>query len=100
MGENGIPDITVLMATRDDEFRKPNAGMWTFFVEHLNGGVEPGARPVCWQAPQNPVPKTSVFLCWQHPTQAARQCFCAGSSPPRQPVSAPRQEPRSLSFQS
>ena len=38
----GLPDVTVLMATAEDDFRKPNTGMWTFFVEHLNGGVAPG----------------------------------------------------------
>lgn len=38
----GLPDVTVLMATAEDDFRKPKTGMWTFFVEHLNGGVAPG----------------------------------------------------------
>ena len=70
MGENGIPDITVVMATQDDDFRKPNPGMWTFFVEHLNGGVEPSARPALLKV----------------------SCFCAGSNPHRQPVSASRQQ--------
>ncbi len=38
----GLPDVTVLMATAEDDFRKPNTGMWKFFVEHLNDGVAPG----------------------------------------------------------
>jgi hypothetical protein len=36
-------DATILYATgKENEFRKPEPGMWTFFVEHLNDGVVPG----------------------------------------------------------
>jgi len=31
----------VLIATTNDNFRKPGTGMWEFFVENLNGGVAP-----------------------------------------------------------
>ena len=34
----------VFMATQDDDFRKPGRGMWDFFVEHCNAGVEPDLR--------------------------------------------------------
>ena len=74
MGENGISDITVLMATQDDDFRKPNPGMWTFFVEHLNGGVAPSARPALLF--------NSCVCAERNPTQAACQCTKAGASIP------------------
>ena len=31
----------VIMATQDDENRKPNGGMWEFFTQHMNQGVVP-----------------------------------------------------------
>lgn len=31
----------VFLATQSDEFRKPGAGMWDFFVENCNAGVKP-----------------------------------------------------------
>ncbi|CAG9460313.1 unnamed protein product [Pedinophyceae sp. YPF-701] len=34
----------VVMATMDDDNRKPKTGMFEFFVEHLNGGVRPSAE--------------------------------------------------------
>jgi len=33
----------VFAATLKDSYRKPERGMWDFFVEHGNEGVEPGA---------------------------------------------------------
>ena len=54
----GLPDVTVLMATQDDDCRKPKSGMWTFFVDHLNGGVAPSARPA---------PLGFLALCGQQP---------------------------------
>lgn len=35
----------VLLATNKDDNRKPETGMWQFFVEHGNKGVEPGKQP-------------------------------------------------------
>ena len=70
----GISDVTVLMATQDDDFRKPNTGMWTFFVESLNDGVAPGASPAF---------PTSLLS-------------CAGSSPPRQPCQCTMAAPCTL----
>lgn len=32
------------MATSKDEYRKPERGMWDFFVQHLNAGVAPDIR--------------------------------------------------------
>lgn len=32
------------MATQKDELRKPEPGMWGFFVQHLNKGVQPDLR--------------------------------------------------------
>lgn len=34
----------VLMATLKDEYRKPDTGMWDFFVQHMNAGVQPDIR--------------------------------------------------------
>lgn len=28
--------LNAIMATEDDEFRKPNAGMWKYYVENIN----------------------------------------------------------------
>eukprot|EP00967_Tisochrysis_lutea_P031586 scaffold37274_cov18-Tisochrysis_lutea.AAC.2 len=36
----GVP-ITFVLATQTDIYRKPNAGMWNFLVEHLSPGVKP-----------------------------------------------------------
>jgi bifunctional polynucleotide phosphatase/kinase len=33
--------VQVLMATNKDEYRKPERGMWDFFVQHMNAGVAP-----------------------------------------------------------
>lgn len=30
------------MATQSDTFRKPESGMWDFFVKNCNGNVKPG----------------------------------------------------------
>ena len=38
----GISEVAAIMATNKDEFRKPEPGMWKFFTEHGNAGVEPG----------------------------------------------------------
>ena len=38
----GCP-MTVLYATKDDEYRKPKKGMWDFFLQQYNQGLEPGA---------------------------------------------------------
>lgn len=35
--------MQVVVATQKDDFRKPERGMWDFFVEHGNEGVSPGA---------------------------------------------------------
>jgi len=35
----GVP-LTALMATDEDEWRKPQPSMWQFFARELNGGVE------------------------------------------------------------
>ena len=35
--------MQVMIATQKDDFRKPERGMWDFFVEHGNQGVAPGA---------------------------------------------------------
>ena len=37
----GVP-VQVFAATLKDSFRKPERGMWDFFVEHGNEGVDPG----------------------------------------------------------
>jgi hypothetical protein len=37
----GVPAL-VMFATGSDDFRKPGMGMWQYFIEHLNGGVQPG----------------------------------------------------------
>ena len=37
----GVP-AQVFAATLKDSYRKPERGMWDFFVEHGNEGVEPG----------------------------------------------------------
>ena len=29
-----------LVATSEDHYRKPNTGMWDYFVKNLNGGVK------------------------------------------------------------
>ena len=42
MLQMGLADVTVLMATQEDDYRKPNTGMWRFFVDELNGGAAPG----------------------------------------------------------
>lgn len=34
--------LPVLLATNKDSYRKPETDMWTFFVEHGNGGTQPG----------------------------------------------------------
>ena len=36
----GIP-AQVIMATQKDEFRKPETGMWDFFVANMNAGITP-----------------------------------------------------------
>lgn len=36
--------LPVLLATNKDSFRKPETGMWSHFVEHGNGGTEPGMQ--------------------------------------------------------
>jgi len=38
----GMPDVAVMMATNKDKTRKPETGMWDFWVQHGNGGVQPG----------------------------------------------------------
>ena len=43
----GCP-MTMIYATKDDEYRKPKKGMWDFFVQQYNQGQEPGTLP---QAP-------------------------------------------------
>ena len=40
----GVP-AQVFAATQKDELRKPERGMWDFFVEHGNDGVAPGKPP-------------------------------------------------------
>jgi len=37
----GMPDVAVMMATNKDKTRKPETGMWDFWVQHGNGGVQP-----------------------------------------------------------
>ena len=32
----------ILLATALDDYRKPNVGMWNYFVEHGNEGRKPG----------------------------------------------------------
>lgn len=32
------------MATGKDDFRKPERGMWDFFVQNMNGGAAPDLR--------------------------------------------------------
>eukprot|EP00698_Gefionella_okellyi_P019877 TRINITY_DN615_c0_g1_i2.p1 TRINITY_DN615_c0_g1~~TRINITY_DN615_c0_g1_i2.p1 ORF type:complete len:351 (+),score=72.21 TRINITY_DN615_c0_g1_i2:225-1277(+) len=39
----GVP-MQALLATSDDEYRKPWLGMWTYFVKHLNGGQQPDLK--------------------------------------------------------
>lgn len=39
----GVP-ITFVLATQTDIYRKPNAGMWNFLVEHLSPGVKPDVK--------------------------------------------------------
>ena len=34
--------LQTFMATQSDEFRKPETGMWEFFVKHCNKGAKPG----------------------------------------------------------
>ena len=34
--------MQVFIAPQKDEMRKPEKGMWEFFVENCNGGVKPG----------------------------------------------------------
>ena len=62
----GIMDVTVVLATQADECRKPDTGMWAFFIEHLNDGVAPSAGPAS---------QHSLVL---H----------AGRAPPRPPINA------------
>jgi hypothetical protein len=57
----GLADVTVLMATQEDDYRKPNTGMWRFFVDELNAGAVPGAllntclpQPGRWQSRRLP----------------------------------------------
>ncbi|GLC56035.1 hypothetical protein PLESTB_001057500 [Pleodorina starrii] len=40
VGELGIP-CQVFAATMDDQYRKPEGGMWEFFTQNANGGVQP-----------------------------------------------------------
>jgi len=48
----GLADVTVLMATQEDDYRKPNTGMWRFFVDELNAGAAPGTLlNTCWPQP-------------------------------------------------
>jgi len=35
--------LPVVMATNKDKNRKPEKGMWDFWVEHGNNAVQPGA---------------------------------------------------------
>lgn len=35
------PPPQFICATQKDEFRKPEPGMWQFFAQHMNGGVQP-----------------------------------------------------------
>ncbi len=37
----GVP-AQILLATGTDQYRKPDKGMWEYFVEHGNEGKEPG----------------------------------------------------------
>lgn len=39
-----LPPPQVLMATLKDEYRKPDTGMWDFFVQHMNAGAQPDIR--------------------------------------------------------
>ena len=43
MAQINVP-ATIMYATGKEGcgVRKPEPGMWEFFVEHLNGGVQPG----------------------------------------------------------
>lgn len=44
----GIPAL-VMMATMDDNYRKPSTGMWDLMCSRLNGGVVPGGFRV-WKS--------------------------------------------------
>ena len=37
-----MADLPVLLATNKDEYRKPETGMWDFWVKLGKAGVEPG----------------------------------------------------------
>ena len=36
--------VSAFMATQKDDMRKPEIGMWEFFVREGNGGTKPGLR--------------------------------------------------------
>ena len=36
--------VSAFMATQKDDMRKPEIGMWEFFVREGNGGKKPGLR--------------------------------------------------------
>lgn len=42
--KDGPIPVQVFLATLDDEFRKPEAGLWTLFKRSYNRGIEPGVR--------------------------------------------------------
>lgn len=65
--------VSAFMATQKDDMRKPEIGMWEFFVREGNGGKKPGsqlfcARSVVWSGPGVSI---SVGLCM--PVAHARQ---------------------------
>jgi len=37
-----------MLATGDDDYRKPSTGMWDLFCGTLNGGVQPGGHVGPW----------------------------------------------------
>lgn len=53
LSQLGVP-VQVFACTMDDHYRKPERGMWDFFVSRFNGGVAPGRAPCahavyCWR---------------------------------------------------
>ena len=74
-------DVTVVMATQDGEFRKPNPGMWNFFVEVLNGGITPGAGPATLCSLISSCRQLSTFAACQIKSSApslGTELACAG----------------------
>lgn len=74
-----ISDVAAIMATNKDEFRKPETGMWKFFIENGNDNVEPGdnpthqnsASPVCFSLSSSADKSLRHFL----PAQALSPSF-------------------------